>query len=121
MSTAVISRTKRPFYEKLILSMLSKMDKGTMNITMPGGEQIQLGDGSGNVVANVTVNNSDFFKRCVLYGDIGFGEAYVDGDWDTDNITDVIKWFIHNIEYAPSVSGSRLNSYSLNFLKGIMY
>lgn len=117
MSTAVISRTKRPFYEKLILSMLSKMDKGTMNITMPGGEHIQLGDGSGNVVANVTVNNSDFFKRCVLYGDIGFGEAYVDGDWDTDSITNVIKWFLINVDNAPTVSGSSAKSIVLNILK----
>ena len=33
----------------------------------------------------------------MLFGDIGFGEAYVDGDWDTDNVTNVIKWFLLNI------------------------
>jgi cyclopropane-fatty-acyl-phospholipid synthase len=116
MSTSVLAQTKRSFYEKLVLNMLSKMNNGTLNITMPGGELIQLG-GDPEVVANVTVTNSDFFKRCVLYGDIGFGEAYVDGDWDTDNITNVIKWFLINVDNAPTISGSSAKSLVLNFLK----
>jgi len=116
MSTTAITQTKRSFYEKLVLNMLSKMSNGTMNITMPGGELIQLGGGT-EVVANMTINNSDFFKRCVLYGDIGFGEAYVDGDWDTDSITKVMKWFLLNVDNAPTVSGSSTTSVVLNLLK----
>lgn len=116
MSTTAITQTKRSFYEKLVLNMLSKMTNGTLNITMPSGELIQLGGGT-EVVANVTVNDPYFFKRCVLYGDIGFGEAYVDGDWDTDSITNVIKWFLINVDNAPTVSGSSARSLVLNFLK----
>jgi len=50
-------------------------------------------------------------------GDIGFGEAYVDGDWDTDDITRVISWFILNIENSPSMSGSKLQNSALNLLR----
>ena len=39
------------------------------------------------------------------------------GQWDTDNITNVIKWFIINIEKAPSVSGSDIQNLTLNILK----
>jgi cyclopropane-fatty-acyl-phospholipid synthase len=52
-----------------------------------------------------------------LFGDIGFGEAYVDGLWDTDNITNVIKWVLLNIDNAPGVSGSKMQSAALNILK----
>jgi cyclopropane-fatty-acyl-phospholipid synthase len=96
--------------------MLSKMNNGTMNITMPNGEVIQLG-GNPELVANITVKDPGFFKRCILFGDIGFGEAYVEGDWDTDNITNVIKWFLINVDNAPSVSGSSAKSVILNILK----
>src|SRR3989338_1255383 len=94
---------KRPLYEKLILNLLTNMPLGSMNLTLPDGEIIKIGNGEG-VSAAVTIHNPSFFKRCVLYGDIGFGEGYVDGDWDTESITDVIKWFILNVEHAPTVS-----------------
>jgi cyclopropane-fatty-acyl-phospholipid synthase len=106
------------FYERILFSAFNNMPNGKLNITMPNGTSFTFGK-QASPIANIEIKNTVFFKRCVLYGDIGFGESYVNGDWDTNNITDVIKWFIHNIEYAPSVSGSRLNSYSFNFLKGI--
>ncbi|MGZ4033837.1 MAG: class I SAM-dependent methyltransferase, partial [Bacteroidia bacterium] len=116
MSQAITINTKRSFYEKVILNLLSKMNLGTLNVTMPNGELVRLGEGQ-EVIANIEVRNNDFFRRCVLYGDIGFGEAYVDGDWDTDNIFNVIKWFIINIENAPTVSGSNTKNLALNILK----
>ncbi|MES2555395.1 MAG: cyclopropane-fatty-acyl-phospholipid synthase family protein [Bacteroidota bacterium] len=107
---------KRPLYEKLILNLLTNMPLGSMSLTLPDGEHIQIGNGEG-VSATVTIHNSSFFKRCVLYGDIGFGEGYVDGDWDTESITDVIKWFILNVEHAPTVSGSNVKAMALNLMK----
>lgn len=117
MSTIAISATKRGFYEKVILSLFSKMEMGRLTITMPDGEIIKLGNGAGNIEANIQIKKQDYFKRCVLYGDIGFGEAYMDGCWDTDNITNVIKWFIINIENAPTVSGSNVQNLTLNILR----
>jgi cyclopropane-fatty-acyl-phospholipid synthase len=117
MSTAVTINASRGFYEKLVLDLLSAMPYGSLELTMPGGEQLKFGNGEGNINANAVVKNPDFFKRCVLYGDIGFGEAYVDGDWETDNITNVIKWFLLNVDHAPSVSGSKVKSVGLNLLK----
>jgi len=93
------------------------MDKGHLYLTLPGGEQIAFGTGEGNITANIVVNNTEFYKRIVLFGDIGFGEAYVDGLWDTDNITNVIKWVLLNIENAPGVSGSNIQTLSVNLLK----
>jgi cyclopropane-fatty-acyl-phospholipid synthase len=115
-TTIAISETKSSFYEKMILDLLSKMQKGSLTISLPSGEQISIGNGDG-IAAKIEIKNNNFFKRCVLYGDIGFGEAYTDGDWDTDNITNVIKWFLLNVENAPTVSGSKAKSFILNILK----
>lgn len=117
MSSTIAISAKKGFYEKAVLNMLSKMQLGTLNLTLPSGEQITLGNGEGGIVANAEIKNPYFFKRCVLYGDIGFGEAYVDGDWDTDNITNVIKWFLLNVDNAPTISGSSSKSFVLNVLK----
>jgi cyclopropane-fatty-acyl-phospholipid synthase len=117
MATAIRVLIKRGFYEKVVLSLFSKMKLGNLELTLPNGEVLVFGNGVGNINARVLITTQDFFKRCVLFGDIGFGEGYVDGDWETDNIVNVIKWFILNIENAPTVSGSKTRAFSLNLLK----
>jgi len=93
------------------------MAKGKLYLTLTDGEQITIGNGEGNIAASIVVNSDEFYKRIILFGDIGFGEAYVDGLWDTDNITNVIKWVLLNIENAPGISGSKIQTLSLNLLK----
>ncbi len=117
MSTTTIAKTTGGFYERTILDLLSNMKRGCLRMTLPSGQTIALGDGSGGVNASITVTNPDFFRRCVLFGDVGFGEAYVDGDWDTPNITEVIRWFLINVDDAPTVSGSAVKSLSLNVMR----
>ena len=108
---------KNSFYQDIVIKFLSKMEKGTLYLTLPDGEQITMGNGEGSISASIVVNCDEFYKRVILFGDIGFGEAYVDGLWDTDNITNVINWVLLNIDNAPSVSGSNVQTLSLNLLK----
>ncbi|MDP9079804.1 MAG: cyclopropane-fatty-acyl-phospholipid synthase family protein [Bacteroidota bacterium] len=117
MANTITLVKKGGFYQDLVIKVLSKMNKGTLFLTLPDGEEIVIGDGEGNITANIVINDVEFYKRIILYGDIGFGEAYVDGLWDTDNITNVINWVLHNIDNAPGISGSKVQALSLNLLK----
>lgn len=119
MSTvATFNRVERKgFCERIILSMLSKMQRGVLHITLPDGATVRIGNGEGYVVANIHIKDNYFFKRCLLYGDIGFGESYVAGEWETDNITNVIRWFLLNVNNAPSVSGSSVKTGAVNLLR----
>jgi len=117
MSNTLTLVKKTSFYQGVVIDFLSKMDKGTMHLTLHDGQTLVIGDGKENLSANITVNSDEFYKRCILFGDIGFGEAYVDGLWDTDNITNVIKWVLLNIDNAPGLSGSKTKAAALNLLK----
>jgi cyclopropane-fatty-acyl-phospholipid synthase len=117
MSTAISIVAKAGFYERIIISLFSKMQSGSLHITLPGGQQIKSGNGEGPVTATIEIKNRNFFKRCVLYGDIGFGESYVEGEWETDSIQNVVKWFLLNIENAPTLSGSTSDNFLINVLK----
>ncbi len=116
-SSLSIAKSKSGFYENAVLTALFKMDKGFLNLTLPNGENLEIGQKNSPIKANLVVKNDQFFKCVVLYGDIGFGESYVNGLWETDNITAVIKWIILNIENAPSVSGSKVKNIGLNVFK----
>jgi cyclopropane-fatty-acyl-phospholipid synthase len=117
MANTITLVKKNSFYQDVVLKTLSRMDKGTLYLTLPDGEQLMMGTGEGNISAQIAIHSEEFYKRIILYGDIGFGEAYVDGLWDTENITNVIRWALLNIENAPGVSGSKVQTLSLNLMK----
>ena len=108
---------KKSLYQDIVLKFLSRMDRGRLILELPGGERILIGDGKDPVTAAIIVRDPAFFKRCILYGDIGFGESYVEGHWDTDDITRVIAWALLNVDNAPGVSGNRTQALVLNLLK----
>lgn len=93
-------------YKKIVLGILSRLKKGQLNVTFPNGGEETYGGNDKTIVANIKINNARFFKRIVMFGDIGFGESYVDGDWETDSISNVISWMILNVENNPAVTGS---------------
>jgi len=88
------------------------MKNGSMRFLEPGNNNYVLGDPNSphedyhNALVQINRPN-EFYKKTVLFGDVGFSEAYMDGDWDTDNITNVLSWFLLNVDSGPSTSGSK--------------
>lgn len=82
---------------------------------LPDGRTFHFGGKPVSIKAEITVRTSDFFRKCVLFGDIGFGEAYSDGDWDTPSIADVISFMIHNVETHPAISGNQMRAVVTRF------
>ena len=107
----------RGIYQRLVLDVFAKMNAGHLCLELPGGSTRSFGAPGHEISAHIRVVNPRFFKRCVLFGDVGFGESYVDGDWETGSIERVIAWAILNIENTPAMSGSVRRSAGLNVLK----
>jgi cyclopropane-fatty-acyl-phospholipid synthase len=115
-NTLYIAR-KSSLYENIVLRRLARMDKGRLELELPDGSCLTIGDGLDAVRARIRICDPAFYQRCILYGDIGFGEAYVDGLWDTDDITAVISWALLNVDRAPGISGNKTQTLVLNILK----
>lgn len=92
------------------------MTLGQLRLVLPEGKEIVFGTGEEVQQVSARIVREDFFKKCVLYGDVGFGEAYVDGDWDTPDISGVIAWMILNVENHPTMMDSRQKRLAVNFL-----
>lgn len=89
-------------YRKIFYAMFKRMDRGHLIMTLPGGVRWNFGAGDG-IAAEIRVHNDAFFKRCFLFGDIGFAESYMAGEWETDNLKSVIEWMILNVEHHPTL------------------
>lgn len=101
---------------KLVLRELRRLTRGHLTLRFPDGRVETIGQDH-SVQADLFVRNDDFFRKCLLYGDIGFGESFVDGDWDTNDVTQVIAWFIANVENNPAMSGSSRRFSPANLLR----
>ncbi len=116
-STAIPAKASPGLYQRLVLDALGKMTAGCLRIEFPGGTVHTIGTPGAEISAVIRVRDAAFFKRCMLFGDVGFGESYVDGDWGTDSIERVIAWAILNVENSPAMSGSKSRAFALNLLK----
>lgn len=105
-------------YQGLVMQAFRKMTNGCLHVTLPSGEVEVIGQASAEPAARIDIKSPAFFQKSVLFGDIGFGESYVDGDWETDSVKRVIAWAIANLENSPGMSGSRARAIALNLLQG---
>jgi cyclopropane-fatty-acyl-phospholipid synthase len=99
---------------RFTLAQLAAMKRGRLRLELPEGAVREFGDGTTPRLpagiapaACIRVSREAFFRKCVLTGDIGFAESFLDGDWSTPDLAAVIAWFLLNYEEAPTLSGSR--------------
>ena len=94
-------------YQKIFDRILSPLPAGKLRVALPTGEEFFYGLQAPGPEATIKVLNPAFFKQCILYGEVGLGESYVDGYWETDDIVGVLSWFITNLESAPAAHRSK--------------
>lgn len=101
-SSMTIHRTRPSWWQrtsmKAITGFLSRMQRGTLVLSFPDGSSMRFGEANGALRGRIMVHNYDFFSKCLIGGDIGFGESYTDADWSCDDLTTVIRLFVENID-----------------------
>jgi cyclopropane-fatty-acyl-phospholipid synthase len=116
--------TEPSAFRSAVLGSFSRMSRGRLHVDLPDGACVAFGSGEEKLPlavagsARIRVRREVFFRKCVLTGDIGFAESYMDGDWTSPDLVAVISWFILNVDNAPTMSGSgRARGLALNLLR----
>ncbi|MEM7784102.1 MAG: cyclopropane-fatty-acyl-phospholipid synthase family protein [Planctomycetota bacterium] len=90
------------FYRRQILSRLGTLQGGRVCITEGEKNSMLASPAYGNqnegLEATVNVFSKNFFKRTFWGGTIGAAESYIDGEWGSDNLTDLIRIMIRNLD-----------------------
>jgi cyclopropane-fatty-acyl-phospholipid synthase len=105
------------FYEKLVMKTLRSFPIGGLRMVLPDGSSQSLGAQDAEHGLEMRVRSWEFFRHCALFGNVGFGEAYVEGDWDSDDVAGVISWFIQNIHATQGSKASSTRLAGTNLLK----
>ena len=107
-------------FRRPVIKALRRFKLGRLQIDFPDGSSEVFGEGdqnSGAPFVRIHVSNEAFFRKCALYGNVGLGESYMDGDWDTTDIRAVIEWFVRNIHADPKLRGSSQRFRLVGFLR----
>lgn len=108
------------FCERLLLGTLRRLPHGCLHLDQPDGTRITFGtEEAGVASAHLRVLDPAFYRKVIFYGEVGFGEAYVDRLWETDDLTRLLAYLLLNVEHTPDLSGSRVKSWFFSFLGGL--
>lgn len=75
-----------PRYFAQVLKVLEKLQTGRLDFVLPDGRRFRSEGREPGPVVEVRVRNPDVFARLIREGDLGFCDAYLDGDWDTPDL-----------------------------------
>jgi cyclopropane-fatty-acyl-phospholipid synthase len=115
-STAPHPRAVPTLLEPLI-ARLEKVRHGSLLLELPSGERLRFAGPRPGPEAELTVHDHRVFWRLAWSGDIGFGEAYRDGLWDSPDIAGLLTFVALNRQVlAADFHGSRLAQRFLNGL-----
>ncbi len=112
-----INRNQSGFFERIFDYALKDMKTGTLNVYYNNTLYKQYGQENEKPPAEIILKNKDFFKKCALYGDIGFAESYMNFDFETPDLYRLLDWFIENSENSPTLGISRNEKIFINILK----
>lgn len=81
----------------LVRSFLQRSRHGHLRFDLPNGQLWSFGDARQPAV-ELRVLNWDFFVRLVWDGDVALGDGLVAGEWESPDLTAVVRFFINNRE-----------------------
>jgi len=81
---------------RVLTRHLGHLRRGEITLTDSSGTLV-LGQ-SADLRVSIHVNKSRFFRDAVMGGSLSVAESYLKGDWDCDNLTDLIRIFVRNLE-----------------------
>ena len=101
--------------KKIAFSALKMIKYGKIIVTDYDDRKYVFGDDESLVVI-VKINKSDFFKKIISKGSIGMAEAYMNNEFETDNLSGLIELTAKNIKIIHKFSGI-LDLSFINYLK----
>lgn len=86
--------TRQPRATRLVVDILRGLQGGALALELPDGTRLRLGHGAR--VAHWRVHDHAVFDTLLARGDIGLGESWMDGQWDTEDPTALLTLLAAN-------------------------
>jgi cyclopropane-fatty-acyl-phospholipid synthase len=116
MKSFLIPRVADQFF-----AALERTRFGELHVTAPGGFARTFRGPEAGPVASFHVHDWNTLLMLASRGDIGLGEAYIDGLWDTDNLDVLFQFFLKNLDDLERFAhGNALNRLWFNLINYVI-
>ena len=105
--------------EKFILKKLKSIEHGSLKLENYDGQVYHFGDLEDPFNADIKIAHPNFYFNIILGGSSALGEAYINKDFYSTNLTNLIELTAKNINLVYSFSGSVKLQAIKNILKRI--
>jgi cyclopropane-fatty-acyl-phospholipid synthase len=97
------------------INLLGRIGAGEISVVFPNGSQRTFANRErGGPRAVLRITRTRALRRLALGGDIGFAEAYMDGDWESPDLTALLELALlneaHAGEFEPNLAQRLVNS-----------
>jgi cyclopropane-fatty-acyl-phospholipid synthase len=105
--------------EKIILNKLKNIESCNLKLVNYDGKVFQFGNLESKLSADIKITNPNFYFNIISGGSSALGEAHMNKDFYTSNLTNLIEVSARNINLIHSFSGSLKIQKIKNFLKKV--
>ena len=92
-----------PAAARAAFGLLRQLRSGTLELQLPDGEQAHFGSGAAHEPRGaMRLRNWKVCAAALRSGDIGFAESFIDEDWSSPDLVELLKVFIANREAVES-------------------
>ena len=104
--------------DTIVFSALKHIRHGRINLTNYDGSKIIFGKENKLLNVNIKINKPGLMTSIISNGSVGLAEAYMRGEFETDNLSDLIEITAKNIKIIHKFSGM-FDLQAINFVKNI--
>jgi cyclopropane-fatty-acyl-phospholipid synthase len=96
------------YVEKSWRKALAGLEYGDLEFIAPSGEVTLAKGANPGPTARFEIQDWDVLRRILARGDIGLGEEYIAGSWNTDNVERLVSLFLLNLDHFAEFSDGNL-------------
>ncbi len=89
----------------MVLKATMGLPHGSLKVRLPDGRWVLVGGNGPGPDAELVLNNWRLPSRAFSGGTIGVAESYMDGDWESPDVTSFLELFVINTETGEHVAG----------------
>src|ERR1700677_4776766 len=96
------------YIEKSWRKAIGGLEQGSLEFVAPNGEVTIVTGARPGPRARFEVHSWDVLRRIMARGDIGLGEEYIAGTWDTDSVERLVSLFLLNLDHFSDFSDGNI-------------
>ena len=105
---------------RLAAMVMARLKKGRLDFVAPDGRTFRFEGPEPGPKGEVIMHDPAFARRVLTGGDIGFAEAFMDGQFDTADLTPVLEYFTCNFESAGKLAVGEKFMHLINGVKHML-